>query len=95
MLSSLSSTIRTVLATLAHMHATNEAVRIWDPLPALCTRDTCSAKVHGKPLFFDSDHLSAYGNDVLLPFFIDFVGHLAPAYQHVAGIDARQKSESK
>lgn len=84
-----------VMAALAHMHAANAAVVVWDPLPALCERDTCNAKVHGRPLFFDADHLSAYGNDVLLPYFIDFIGRLAPAPGHVAVVDTMQKAASK
>lgn len=84
-----------VMATLARMHAANEAVVVWDPLPALCERDTCSAKVGGRPLFFDSDHLSAYGNDILLPYFIDFVGRLAPVPENAVGVDAMHKSASK
>lgn len=45
------------------------AVTIWDPLPDLCDDNVCSALRHGRPLFFDGDHLSPYGNLVLLPAF--------------------------
>ncbi len=47
---------------------------VWDPLPALCGGATCSALRQGRPLFFDGDHLSPYGNLVLLP---DFAAALA------------------
>lgn len=40
---------------------------IWDPLPILCDTDACRAQRDGHPLFFDGDHLSGYGNRLLLP----------------------------
>jgi len=44
------------------------SVRVWDPFAVLCqTGVTCSAYQQGRPLFFDADHLSAYGNRMLLP----------------------------
>ncbi|MGZ7457099.1 acyltransferase family protein [Pseudomonas sp. Ma2-10] len=43
---------------------------VWDPLPLLCPGQTCSAfDSNGKPLFFDSNHLSGHGNRVLTPSF--------------------------
>ncbi|KQQ84426.1 acetylase [Xanthomonas sp. Leaf131] len=57
---------------------------IWDPLPALCDAQLCAPTQQGRPLFFDADHLSGYGNRVLLP---GFAAHLrglpaqAPAVQ--------------
>jgi peptidoglycan/LPS O-acetylase OafA/YrhL len=38
---------------------------IWEPLPILCTVDICSLYRDGKPLYFDSDHLSGFGNEVV------------------------------
>lgn len=46
---------------------------VWDPLPTLCDKSTCSAYKNGKPLFFDGDHLSGYGNKTLFPSFTRFV----------------------
>ncbi len=44
---------------------------VWDPLPILCPSEVCSARdSDGRPLFFDSDHLSGHGNRVLTPSFI-------------------------
>ncbi len=40
-------------------------ISVWDPLPLLCSQQNCNAFYNGKPLFFDGDHLSGYGNDVL------------------------------
>ena len=42
---------------------------VWDPFPLLCPGATCHAMENGKPLFFDGDHLSGYGNSRLLPDF--------------------------
>jgi hypothetical protein len=48
-------------------------MHIWDPFPVLCPNDSCSAFEAGRPLFFDGDHLSAYGNARLYPAFRDVV----------------------
>ncbi|MFN3357622.1 MAG: acyltransferase family protein [Pseudomonas sp.] len=46
------------------------ALHVWDPLPLLCPGRICSAyDANGKPLFFDSNHLSGHGNRVLEPSF--------------------------
>lgn len=46
---------------------------VWDPLPFLCGKEFCHAYKNGKPLFFDGDHLSGYGNKVLFPSFSHFM----------------------
>ncbi|MFM8899836.1 MAG: acyltransferase family protein [Burkholderiales bacterium] len=45
-------------------------VYVWDPLPVLCPAVNCQAFDGDKPLFFDGDHLSGHGNEVLLPSFL-------------------------
>jgi hypothetical protein len=37
-------------------------VEIWDPFDRLCAGERCDAFHEGRPLFFDSHHLSGYGN---------------------------------
>jgi len=49
---------------------------IWDPFPLLCKTETCHAFENGKPLFFDGDHLSAYGNRVLYPSFSSLINEI-------------------
>ena len=49
--------------------ADQPALFVWDPFPALCPHATCDAQPRGKPLFFDGDHLSGAGNDLLYPGF--------------------------
>jgi len=44
-------------------------VAIWDPFPVLCPDAVCQVTKEGRPLYFDADHLSGYGNDVLYPNF--------------------------
>lgn len=43
--------------------------RLWDPLPKLCPEGRCDGYFDGKPLYYDTHHLSGYGNEVLLPSF--------------------------
>tara|TARA_R110000765_G_C18962354_1_gene609544 strand:- start:125 stop:2110 length:1986 start_codon:yes stop_codon:yes gene_type:complete len=38
---------------------------IWDPMPLLCSEETCSLYRNKKPIYFDSDHLSGFGNEFL------------------------------
>lgn len=55
---------------LARLSAQFPALQVWDPLPILCPGSLCSAyDDQGKPLFNDSDHLSAHGNRILEPAF--------------------------
>jgi hypothetical protein len=43
---------------------------VFDPLPLLCGPDQCDAVMgDGRPLFFDADHLSRYGNERVYPGF--------------------------
>ncbi|MDQ0010636.1 peptidoglycan/LPS O-acetylase OafA/YrhL [Luteibacter jiangsuensis] len=51
----------------AQVHGTS----VFDPFPLLCRPGpTCDGYLDGHPLFFDGDHVSAYGNRVLLPAFV-------------------------
>lgn len=44
-------------------------VRILDVLPYLCADGRCSASRDGRPLYYDQDHLSEFGNRLLVPMF--------------------------
>ena len=63
-----------VLESFARLAMRSPAISLWDPLPVLCPGSTCEAAMQGRPLYFDGDHLSAYGNRLLLP---SFTRHLA------------------
>lgn len=59
-----------MMASLTRLDQAFDNVVLWDPFPALCPDDRCSAyDEDGRPLFFDGDHLSAHGNRVLYPSF--------------------------
>lgn len=59
-----------VLKALSRVAARLPGASVWDPFPTLCPEATCAAFSHAHPLFFDGDHLSGYGNRMLLPGFI-------------------------
>ena len=65
-----------VLDAIGRLAARAPRTVIWDPLPVLCPGADCSALRDGRPLFFDGDHLSGYGNMVLLPAFRAVVDRL-------------------
>lgn len=44
-------------------------VNILDPLPYLCHDGICYGSKDGRPLYYDDDHLSEYGNKLLVPMF--------------------------
>lgn len=44
-------------------------VKILDPLPYLCDDQYCYGSKNGRPLYYDDDHLSEYGNKFLVPMF--------------------------
>lgn len=71
-----------VLDSFARMAARMPAISLWDPLPTLCPAPQCLSSMDGRPLFFDGDHLSAYGNRLLLP---SFERHLASIIDAGAG----------
>jgi peptidoglycan/LPS O-acetylase OafA/YrhL len=63
-------------APLAEMHRLEAAVTgvsVWDPFPILCPGQSCSSFRAGEPLFFDGDHLSGAGDDLLLASFTETV----------------------
>lgn len=44
-------------------------VRILDPLPYICDTNKCSGLYAERPLYYDADHLSEYGNEFLVSMF--------------------------
>ena len=56
-----------IVQAMAQLAKGNPYVYLWDPFPALCTHDTCTTYEGDRPLFFDGDHLSNYGNLAIYP----------------------------
>ena len=46
-------------------------VKILDPLPYLCRDGRCFGSKDGRPLYYDDDHLSEFGNRLLVPMFAE------------------------
>lgn len=46
-------------------------VKILDPLPYLCWHGRCHGAKDGRPLYYDDDHLSEWGNKLLVPMFAE------------------------
>lgn len=44
-------------------------VRILDPVPYLCPNGVCRSALDGRPIYYDDDHLSEFGNKLLVPMF--------------------------
>nr|WP_281497709.1 acyltransferase family protein [Ferrimonas balearica] len=44
-------------------------VKILNPLPYLCSDGRCWASKEGRPIYYDDDHLSEFGNKLLVPMF--------------------------
>ena len=58
-----------VLDMMVRITATLKTGTIWDPLPVLCPNAQCNSYRNAMPMYFDGDHLSGYGNVLLLPAF--------------------------
>lgn len=59
-------------------------VRILDPLPFLCNEGRCWGSKNGRPLYYDDDHLSEYGNRLLTPMFRQVFTTDAPSVEEMA-----------
>jgi hypothetical protein len=62
-----------ILAAYAMFQARVPNVHVWDPASVLCGAEECSEFAGGRPLFYDDNHLSGYGNIFLLPSFKAFI----------------------
>jgi peptidoglycan/LPS O-acetylase OafA/YrhL len=80
-----------VVQALDDIASTSPAAGVWDPFPVLCPHATCSALDGKRPLFFDADHVSGYGDELLVPSFTAFVRQMAarPATSPDAGSDGK------
>ena len=68
-----------MLGSIQSLTAQVPGSQVWDPFPVLCPAgNVCNGFLHGRPLFFDGDHLSGYANRLLLPSFTKAVRQLQP-----------------
>ena len=44
-------------------------IKVLDPIPYLCDNDRCMGLFKGRPIYYDGDHMSEYGNKLLTPMF--------------------------
>lgn len=58
-----------IMDLLKSIESASDRISTWDPSPVLCPGSRCVAFSEGKPLFFDADHVSAYGNQLLIESF--------------------------
>lgn len=56
-------------------------IRVLDPRPYLCDEQYCYGGYQGRPVYRDQDHLSEFGNRLLLPLFSQFFAETMAAPQ--------------
>ncbi|MBU4611216.1 acyltransferase [Achromobacter sp. GG226] len=67
-----------VMAAMASVTDGVPGAAIWDPFPVLCPEGPeCHAMRDGRPLFLDGDHISGYGNELVVDAFKGFLKGLA------------------
>lgn len=65
---------RPAMESIAELKQAFPHLRVWDPFPILAGEGSVVSAFRGdKPLFFDGDHLTAYGNSLLYPEFRSFM----------------------
>lgn len=73
----LESRRRPIVQSMELLTARVDGVSVWDPFPILCGDAVCNARRDNKPLFFDGDHLSGFGDDFLYPDFAAYIAALS------------------
>jgi peptidoglycan/LPS O-acetylase OafA/YrhL len=73
-----------VVAAMRELVRILPTVQLWDPAEHLCEGPRCSALRSGRPLYFDGDHLSPYGNLVISPVFSELIAGLSHATSRAA-----------
>lgn len=63
-----------ILSIMEEAHQQCGAILL-DPAPYLCANGQCITSKEGKPLYFDDNHLTEYGNKLLVPLFKTIFNH--------------------
>ena len=66
------------LAALVSLQQHLPAIHLWDPLPMLCDAHFCNGYRDGKPIYYDTHHLTAFGDELLLPDFLVILDRTMP-----------------
>lgn len=79
-----------VLQTMQRLSRLVPGISVWDPFDRLCPDAVCQVHHQGRPLYFDGDHLSGYGNLHLYDDFVAMLGRppkpaAPPTADHDAG----------
>lgn len=62
-----------VIALFRELSSKVNNVTLLDPTLYLCENDTCYGTHNGRPIYYDGDHLSEFGNKLLTPMFLSVV----------------------
>ena len=49
--------------------AANNKIKVLDPTKYMCSNKECKGLHEGRPIYYDGDHMSEYGNKLLTPMF--------------------------
>ncbi|NQY64842.1 MAG: hypothetical protein HRT38_14150 [Alteromonadaceae bacterium] len=55
--------------SLINQVAITSGIQVLNPIPYLCNKGRCMAQFEGRPIYYDGDHMSEYGNKILTPMF--------------------------
>lgn len=64
---------KTIINMINTIAIRNTNAEVLDPLPYLCSKEKCWPTFDKKPIYYDGDHMSEYGNRLLTPMFKDGV----------------------
>jgi lysophospholipase L1-like esterase len=74
-----------IVQAMTQLASTNSHIYLWDPFAVLCPENTCTTYRGDRPLFFDGDHLSNYGNLVIYPSLARTIEKIQAAQKPIAG----------
>lgn len=78
-----------IVQAMAQLAQNSPNIYLWDPFPALCPGVTCSTFANSRPLFFDGDHLSNYGNLAIYSSLSNTIEKIQDSQGNTAGKSSR------
>lgn len=58
-----------IIDVMNNLEKNNKNVKVLDPIPYLCNEGKCMSLHNKIPIYYDGDHMSEYGNKLLVPMF--------------------------